>query len=165
MDAITQETIDYVAVRRLQDSYADIVTRRAWTEFHDIFVPDIDVVIDTRKGALIDAHGPDEVSGFIDNAIAHFDFFEFVILNARVWLRHDDDDDDRATGRMYIAELRREAGNEEWTTSYGVYHDRFARIDARWWFAGRRYHSLARTPPDGGAFGFPTGDLFSADAS
>ena len=159
MDPITQETVDYVAVRRLQDSYADIVTRRAWTEFHDIFVPDIDVVIDTRKGALIDAHGPEEVSGFIDNAIARFDFFEFVILNARVWLRHEGDDD-RAIGRMYIAELRREAGNEEWTTSYGVYHDRFARIDARWWFAGRRYHSLARTPPDGGAFEFPTGDLF-----
>ena len=45
-----QETVDYVAVRRLQDSYADIVTRRAWAEFHDIFVPDIDVVIDIRKG-------------------------------------------------------------------------------------------------------------------
>ena len=29
MDPITQETVDYVAVRRLQDSYADIVTRRA----------------------------------------------------------------------------------------------------------------------------------------
>ena len=81
-----------------------------------------------------------------------------------MWLRHDGDDD-RAIGRMYIAELRRESGSEEWTTAYGVYHDHFARIDGRWWFAGRRYHSLARTPPDGGAFGFPTGDLFSADAS
>ena len=52
---------------------------------------------------------------------------------------------DRATGRMYIAELRREGGSEQWTTSYGVYHDRFARIDGRWWFARRRYQSLART--------------------
>ena len=77
-----QETVDYVAVRRLQDSYADIVTRRAWAEFHDIFVPDIDVVLDTRKGDLINAYGPDQVSGFIDAAIARFDFFEFVILNA-----------------------------------------------------------------------------------
>ena len=137
MDPITQETVDYVALRRLQDSYADIVTRRAWTEFHDIFVPDIDVVIDTRKGALIDAHGPDEVSGFIDNAIARFDFFEFVILNARVWLRHDGDDD-RAIGRMYIAELRREARNEEWTTSFGENHDTFSRVDSGWCFEGRR---------------------------
>ena len=94
------------------------------------------------------------MSGFIDAAIARFDFFEFVILNARVWLRHDDSDD-LAVGRMYISELRREAGSEEWTTSYGVYHDRFAAIDDRWWFAQRRYHSLARTPPDGGAFPFP----------
>lgn len=159
MDPATQETIDYVAVRRLQDSYADIVTRRAWAEFHDIFVPDIDVVIDTRVGAPIEATGPDAVSGFIDGAIQRFDFFEFVILNARVWLRHDGDDD-LAVGRMYIAELRREAGSEHWTTSYGVYHDRHARIDGRWWFARRRYHSLGRTPPDGGAFAFPTGDLF-----
>ena len=88
-----------------------------------------------------------------------FDFFEFVILNAPVWLRHDGDDD-LAIGRMYIMELRREAGSEHWSNSYGVYHDRYARIDGRWWFARRRYHSLGRTPPEGGAFPFPTGDLF-----
>ena len=32
MDAVTQESIDYVAVNRLQHAYADIATRRAWNE-------------------------------------------------------------------------------------------------------------------------------------
>ena len=154
-----QETVDYIAVRRLQDSYADIVTRRAWREFHDIFVPDIDVVVDTRRDTPMVMSSPDEVSGFIAGAIARFDFFEFVILNAIVWLRHDGDDD-VAVGRMYISELRREGETGHWTTSYGVYHDRYARIGGRWWFARRRYHSLGRTPPEDATFDFPTGDLF-----
>ncbi len=52
MDArIDQETIDYIALRRLQNSYADIVTRRAWPELARIFVPDIEVVIDRRNVA------------------------------------------------------------------------------------------------------------------
>jgi hypothetical protein len=155
---LTQETIDYVALRRLQDAYADIVTRRAWSELHDIFVPDIDVIVDTRRADPIVMTGPDAVSGFISGAIARFDFFEFVILNARVWLRHDGDND-LAVGRMYISELRRELGTGSWTASYGVYHDRYARIDGQWWFTRRRYHSLARTPPEDAAFEFPSGDL------
>ena len=35
MEPELQETIDYIAVRRLQNAYADIVTRRAWAELHD----------------------------------------------------------------------------------------------------------------------------------
>lgn len=154
-----QELADYIAVRRLQDSYADIVTRRAWPEFHDIFVPDVDVVVDTRRGDPMVMSSPDELSSFIAGAIARFDFFEFVILNALVWPRHNGNID-LAVGRMYISELRREIDTGHWTTSYGVYHDRYARIDGRWCFALRRYHSLARTPPEDAAFEFPTGDLF-----
>ena len=157
MDEITQDTVDYIALRRLQDSYADIVTRRAWAELHDIFVPDVDVVVDTRKGEPRAFGDPDGIGGFIGDAIAHFDFFEFVILNAVLWLR-DGGDPDQAVGRMYINELRREHATGEWTLAYGVYHDRYSRIDGRWWFTKRRYHSLARTPPESVAFEFPAGD-------
>jgi len=30
MDPELRETVDYIALRRLQNAYADIVTRRAW---------------------------------------------------------------------------------------------------------------------------------------
>ena len=66
MDLTMQETVDYVAVRRLQDSYADIVTRRRVGR-----VPRHLRARHRRRhrhpqGRLIDAHGPDQVSGFID---------------------------------------------------------------------------------------------------
>ena len=41
-----QETIDYVAITRLQSAYADVVNRRAWHEFDDLF----------RPGAPLDYH-------------------------------------------------------------------------------------------------------------
>ena len=34
------ETVDYVALRRVQNAYADVVTRRAWPELVDLFLPD-----------------------------------------------------------------------------------------------------------------------------
>ena len=43
-----QETIDYIAVSRLHHAYADIATRRAWSELDDIFVPEIPVTVDLR---------------------------------------------------------------------------------------------------------------------
>jgi hypothetical protein len=43
------ETIDYIALRRLQNRYADVVTRRAWPELATLFLPDAKVVIDRRN--------------------------------------------------------------------------------------------------------------------
>ena len=41
MDETTlQDTIDHVAITRLQSAYADIVTRRSWAELETIFLPD-----------------------------------------------------------------------------------------------------------------------------
>jgi hypothetical protein len=152
-----QETVDYIALRRLQDSYADIVTRRAWSELHDVFVPDIEVVLDTRRGEPLRLRGPQEVGDFIDRAIAEFDFFEFVILNSRVFLNHTNGGDpDAAHARMWMNELRHEkAAGGHWTLVYGLYQDDFRRIDGRWWFSARRYQSLARTARDFDVFPFP----------
>lgn len=83
-DSLDVETIDYVAIRRLQDAYADVVTRRAWAEFHEIFRPDITVSVDRRVGEPLVFEGPQAIADFIDESIAGFDFFEFVILNTRI---------------------------------------------------------------------------------
>ncbi|MFO7592107.1 MAG: hypothetical protein R6X23_14650 [Acidimicrobiia bacterium] len=86
------EAVDHVAIRRLQSAYADVVSRRAWAELGDLFLPDAD------------------------------------------------------TG--------------EWNNAFGVYHDRYRRVDGEWRFARRRYHSLARTsgaPHLAEVLGYPTG--------
>lgn len=147
-----------VEIGDLVAAYADVVTRRAWGELDELFRPDCEVVIDTRRGDPIKVTGGAGVGGFVGPAIAVFDFFEFVPLNHRVWL--DPDDPDTATGRLYLCELRQHAEEGRRSEAYGVYHDRYRRIDDRWWFADRRYHSLARTlPPDAGrdlqVFDFP----------
>jgi hypothetical protein len=157
MDPELRETVDYIALRRLQNAYADIVTRRAWAELYEIFVPDIELVLDTRRDEPLRLRGPQAVGDFIGNAIAEFDFFEFVILNTRVFLNHmTNGDPDVASARMWMNELRHEkAAGGRWTLAYGLYQDDFRRIDGKWWFAGRRYQSLARTARDFDVFPFP----------
>jgi hypothetical protein len=154
VNELTQETIDYIAIRRLQDAYADIVTRRAWEELSEIFLPTCRLLVDRRTGEPMAFDGPRAVGDFIGNAISHMDFFEFVILNTRVFL-NDGGDPDQARARMYINELRHEDG-DRFTHAYGLYQDRYQRVDGRWWFADRRYASLARTARDFDVFGLPT---------
>jgi hypothetical protein len=147
---LDQETVDYIAIRRLQAAYADIVTRRAWAELSTIFRPDAKVVVDKMDGEPLTLDGPGGVGDFISAAIAHFDFFEFVVLNTVVEL-----DGDRASARMYIWELRHDPVGGR-SDAFGLYRDDHVRVDGRWWFAGRRYQSLARTvPADVSVFPFP----------
>lgn len=138
-DRMTQETVDYVAIRRLQSAYADIVTRRAWPELARIFRPEAEVVIDRMDGSPLQLLGPGGVAEFVSKAIAHFDLFEFVILNTVVEIEGD-----RATARMYMWEVRHDPVGGR-SDAYGLYRDEYRRIDGRWWFSGRRYQTLART--------------------
>jgi hypothetical protein len=147
--SLDQETIDYVAITRLQSAYADVVNRRAWREFHELFLPDAPVRVDTVTNPAIDLTGPDEVGTFIGGAIERFEFFEFVVLNTRVWL-----DGDAARGRVFMCELRQERDSGRFSRAFGVYHDNYERVDSRWMFGGRRYQSLARTGR-GEVFRFP----------
>jgi hypothetical protein len=45
---------------------------------------------------------------------------------------------------MFMCEQRQSRDSGRWTTAYGLYHDRYTLRSERWWFAERRYHSLAR---------------------
>ncbi|MDG2307680.1 MAG: nuclear transport factor 2 family protein [Candidatus Binatia bacterium] len=139
-------TETYVALRRLQNRYADIVTRRAWAELAEIFRPDcrLDLDLGDRSATFT---GPGEVGAFIGKAIEPFSFFQFVILNTVIEI---DEESDRAAARMYMHELRVEADTGRRTDAYGVYHDRFDRdADGCWRFARRRYGSFSRTAPEG----------------
>jgi hypothetical protein len=147
------ETADYVAITRLQNAYADAVTRRAWTEFHDMFLAGAPVRVDTVTNPVIALTGPQELGDFIGNAVERFEFFEFVPLSTRVFLRAGGDAD-RATARLYICELRQDAASGHSTQAFGVYQDDYRRVDGRWWFAARSYQSLARSGR-GEVFAFP----------
>jgi SnoaL-like protein len=152
-ETATSETVDYVAITRLQNAYADAVTRRAWSEFHDMFLADAPVRVDTVTNPVIALTGPQEVGDFIGTAVERFEFFEFVPLSTRVFL-HAGGDPDRATARLYICELRQDAASGHATQAFGVYQDDYRRVRGRWWFAARAYQSLARSGR-GEVFAFP----------
>ncbi|MFM7068798.1 MAG: nuclear transport factor 2 family protein [Actinomycetes bacterium] len=147
-DLELRDAVDHIAISRLIDGYADVVTRRAWEELHELFLPTCTVHIDTVTGAPRTLTGPAEAGTFIAGAVERFSFFEFVVLNRRIELRVGGDPDG-ASGRIFMREQRQGAVDGRYTSAFGCYRDRFARVDGRWWFAERRYRSLARTAADG----------------
>jgi len=140
-----RSALDELAIRRLQAAYGDAVSRQAWDELGPMFAPGAPVELDLRDGTARRFDGGEAIAAFIAGSIERFEFFEFALLNAVV----DVVGDDEATGRLYMWELRQEAGTHRWTNAYGLYRDRYARLDGRWVFAERRYSSLARTAPGG----------------
>lgn len=138
-----------VAVRRLQAAYGDAVTRRAWPEVRALFTPDAVVHIDTRTRDPFDVEGPAALVEFIERALEPFVFFEFAILNAVAEV-----DGDRATGRVYICELRHDREGE-WSQAFGLYQDQYVRRDATWRIHERHYASLARSGPAIESFPMP----------
>jgi hypothetical protein len=56
-----------------------------------------------------------------------------------------------------MCEIRHERAADEWNTAYGLYQDAYRKVDGTWWFADRRYRSLARTGHAGAILGLPDG--------
>jgi len=153
MEPELRESVDYLAVRRLQDAYADVVTRRAWPELEELFAPDCEIVVDTRAGDPRVLVGPNALGEFISGAIERFSYFQFVVLGSRVdVVGHGPD---AASARLYMCELRQSAADGNQSIAYGVYHDDYVRAPGGFRFARRRYHSLARTGSDLSVFPFP----------
>jgi hypothetical protein len=153
-DPLVAEAVHDTGVRRLQHAYADVVNRRAWPELDQLFLSDAPVVIDRRAGEPLRLVGGPEVGAFIGAAIEEFEFFEFVILNAHI-VFPDGPLAGVAVSRLFMCELRQSRQSGRWTNAYGLYHDRYALRADRWWFAERRYHSLARHGRDLDAFPLP----------
>jgi hypothetical protein len=150
------DSLEYLAITRLQAAYGDAVTRRAWPEFRSMFLPECPVRLDLRAGSVIEHRGPDAIARFIAQSIERFSLFMFVPLNTVVEV---DAAGREARGRLYIQELRQSRDEQTWSTAYGLYTDQYAKRDGRWWFAQRDYASLARTAADGrGMETFPIPD-------
>jgi len=153
-DELLLTAVHDTGIRRLQHAYADVVNRRAWSELEDLFLPDAAIVIDTRKGDPLRLVGGRAVGEFIGASVARFSFFEFEILNAHIVFPHGAGAES-AVSRLYMCEHRQDEGSGRWTNAFGLYHDRYTFDGARWWFAERNYHSLARNAPDLDVFPFP----------
>lgn len=149
---MSSETDDVVALWRLQSRYADIITRRAWPELREVFLPETTVHIDTVTAPPRTIVGPDDLGSFVADAIERYDSFNFVILNTVVEV----DAPDQAHGRMFMCEIRHDRDSDTWPNSFGVYEDQYVKSDGRWWFAERRYRSIARAGPGGQILGLPT---------
>lgn len=141
---------DLVALQRLQAGYADVVSRRAWPELERLMRPDVTIEIDTVSAPARSFTGPAQFIDFVSAACERFDHFQFVILNAV-----NDVAGESATARIFMCEIRHHAEEKVWSTAYGLYQDVYRKIDGTWWFAQRRYRSLARTGPQDGIFGVP----------
>jgi hypothetical protein len=148
--AETEDALAYLAITRLQNAYADVITRRAWPELEALFVPDAPIHVDTVTAPVIELVGAAALGQFVGGAIERFEFFEFVPLSTVV-----DVQGDTATARLYMVELRQERDSGRWSNAFGLYQDRCVRDGARWRFAERHYQSLARTAPDTVVFPFP----------
>jgi hypothetical protein len=150
MHHVDDDALAYLAITRLQAAYADVVTRRAWPELEDLFLPEAPIHVDTVAAPVIELVGPTALGEFVGGAIEQFEFFEFVILNTVVEVASPD----VAKGRLYMVELRQSASNGHWSNAFGVYHDDYVRTDGGWRFGERHYQSLARTGR-GDVFPFP----------
>ena len=152
------ETVDHLAITRLQSRYADIVTRRAWHELAEVFVDEMPLRLDTGTSPAREVAGAAEIGAFIDAAVQRFSFFEFIPLNTHIEL-YPGGERDTASARLWMCEVRCVAddvpGAGEWSTAFGLYRDTYRRHEGRWWFAQRDYRSLARTGVEGAVLPFP----------
>ena len=73
------DAVDHSEIRRLQDAYADIVTRRAWTELHEVFRDETVLDLDLRE-QTIQVVGTEPIGEFIARNVNQFEFFQFGIL-------------------------------------------------------------------------------------
>lgn len=153
-EALLAEAVHDTGVRRLQHAYADVVNRRAWPELSHLFLPDASVVIDRRQGEPLRLTGPVALGEFIGASIERFEFFEFVVLNAHI-VFPEGAMAGTAVSRLFMCELRQDGTSGRQTNAYGIYHDRYQFGSNRWFFAERRYHSLARHGRELDAFPFP----------
>ncbi|MFO0689358.1 MAG: nuclear transport factor 2 family protein [Myxococcota bacterium] len=154
-EAAIDETIARTAIQALLDAYVDVVNRRQWGELSALFLPDARIELATLNRGPLVLVGPEALGRFIGDFVARLAFFQFVPLSSRLELRLDEDG---ALGRHFISEYRWDEAGDRFTRVFGVYRDRYRRIDGRWLFAHRAFEPLLSTSAAGsdlGVVGYP----------
>lgn len=149
-----EETVSQLAIQRLLGAYADTVNCRRWGELSALFLAEAKIELATLQRRPLELTGPAALGRFIAEVTERFDFFQFVLLNARIELRLEDDS---ARGRLFVCEYRWEKAAGKWAQVFGVYRDRYRRIDGRWWFEQRAFDPLVSAGGDGVVVDFQTG--------
>lgn len=68
----TTETDDYIAIRRLQNRYADTCSRQAWDEPHQQMLPDASVTLDLPERRLVVEGALPRAGASLDVAMSHW---------------------------------------------------------------------------------------------
>ncbi len=124
----------------LHAKYADICSRQAFHELDTVISGEADIQLDLR-GKTLSFKGPQELGDFIAASIEPFDFFQFVVKNAVIEI---EETGVNASGRLWMSELRHVRDTSQWSTIFGVYHDKYLKAAGKWRISARQYHSLAR---------------------
>jgi SnoaL-like domain len=129
----------YLAILRLQRAYADISTRRAWSEMSSVAAADARFIYHTQSG-VIEVQGADQFAGMGDQTAQRFSFNMLFPINSVV----TECSGGRAKGRCYFFELAELKDSTEWLEVYGVYEDDYTQQEGGWRFSRREYRPLAR---------------------
>jgi hypothetical protein len=148
-----EEISSRLAIQDLLAAYTDSMNRRRWSELAALFLEEARIELTTLQSRPLELVGPTALARFIGEVTERFDFFQFVVLNSRLELRRGED---AARGRLFICEHRFEKAAGRWTQVFGVYHDRYRRIDGRWWFEHRSFAPLASVANEGRVVEFPS---------
>lgn len=148
------ETSSQLALQGLLAAYTDVVNRRRWNELESLFLPEAKIELGTLQRTPLELVGPVALGRFIHEVTQRFDFFQFVVLNARLELALAEH---AARGRLFVCEYRWEKAAARWTQVFGVYCDRYRRIDGRWWFEQRVFDPLVSAGSDGAVVDFQKG--------
>ena len=148
---MSDEILAEMAIARLQRAYADTATRKAWGELSALVTPACRFQFDTSSGEVFEVVGADAFGAFAAKTADRFAFWEYVPLNFVVEI----DPAGTARGRTYSFEIDKDAETGGVVTSWGLYHDDYARVDGTWLWSRRRYQTLARRKGDDALESFP----------
>jgi hypothetical protein len=140
---MADDDLVYLSVTRLLGAYADIATRKAWSEFAPLAAPDASFTFDTKNG-VFEVVGAEAFGEFGAQSLEAFTFYEYIPLNHVVKV----DSPRTARGRVYSFEVGEDRETGNWVTFYGLYHDDYVHLDGAWRFARRHYQALARRSND-----------------
>jgi hypothetical protein len=128
---------DRAAIEELATAYAYAVDDRDWVRWEALFRPD--GLIDYESAGGITGT-PAELAVWMPDAMAVFDFCLHTTTTHEIRFT----DPDGAVGRVHVFNRNgvRWEGEAEIVDVSAVYHDRYVRLDGRWWIAERVEQTL-----------------------